>query len=42
MVIGINWNNKKKDWEFTVVDKEEIDILYELDLNILTRYNCWE
>lgn len=42
MVIGVNWNYKVGDWEFTIIDKEEVDILYELDLNVLTRYNGWE
>lgn len=42
MVVSVNWNYIKREWEFTCIPKDEQDILHELALDDLIRYNIWE
>lgn len=41
IVVGVGWNVGLKKWEFTCISNDESDILYELDIDDLTRFNCW-
>lgn len=43
MVVAINWNsNSKRGWSFTCIPEDESDVLHDLDMDDLTRYNFWE
>lgn len=44
-IIGVSWNTSRKNWEFTALPldaSDNCDVLYELDLDDLTRFNLWE
>lgn len=44
-VIGVRWNTRIREWQFDccpIDESDDINVLYELDMDDLTRFNLWE
>lgn len=42
MVVSIVWNYHTAEWEFSCIDEQGNDMLNELTLDDLSKYNMWE